>query len=63
VVFAIRYLFPEIRDEVPENFQDNRIFETRITRMVTNLVALKSIDESQFVRVPHRQPILDALKR
>jgi hypothetical protein len=23
VVFAVRYLFPEIRDEVPEIFQDN----------------------------------------
>jgi hypothetical protein len=48
---AIRYPFPEIRDEVPEKFQDNRTFETPITRMVTNLMTVESIDFGQFVRV------------
>jgi len=51
VGFAVRYPFPENRDEVPENFQDNRIFETQITRMVTNLMAANSIGFGQFVRV------------
>jgi hypothetical protein len=26
VVFVIRHLFPEIRDEVPENFQETEFF-------------------------------------
>src|SRR5258708_6816501 len=47
-MFVIAYPVPEIWDEVPENFQGDRIFETRITRMVTNLVTLKSIDEGQI---------------
>jgi hypothetical protein len=46
--FAVRYPFPEIRDEVPGNFQDNRTFETR---MATNLMTVESIGFGQFVRV------------
>jgi hypothetical protein len=48
--FAIRYPFPEIRDEVPEIFSKRLIFETRITRIVTNLLTLDSIGFGQFVR-------------
>src|SRR5437899_5214710 len=36
VGFAIRYPFPEIRDEVPKKIQDSRTFERRITRVVTD---------------------------